>query len=218
MKKSLLYLGILASTLSFSACKKKQQNSETAQEKTVELSEQKSETPESKLFGYDHNSTTLAWTAYKTSEKIGVKGTFDKINISPIISKESPIDVLKQIKFNIPVSSTNTGMEVRDKKIVEFFFGKMLNTDFISGSVKAINEDGTGVLTISMNDQAQELAFTHNIEGKSVKIEAVLDLGKWKAEEAVTNLNQKCDALHKGEDGVSKLWPEIKIEINTTLK
>lgn len=45
-----------------------------------------------------------------------------------------------------------------------------------------------------------------------------MDLKNWKAQAAINTLNVVCFDLHKGEDGISKTWSEVKIEISAVLK
>ena len=45
-----------------------------------------------------------------------------------------------------------------------------------------------------------------------------MDLENWKAQAALDALNVVCFDLHKGVDGISKTWSEVKIEISAVLK
>ena len=51
-----------------------------------------------------------------------------------------------------------------------------------------------------------------------VTIEAVMDLDNWQAQLAIEALNIVCKDLHSGDDGISKTWSEVKIEVATYLK
>jgi hypothetical protein len=53
-------------------------------------------------------------------------------------------------------------------------------------------------------------------EGR-IALSGVIELGNWSAQPNVDALNKVCYDLHKGADGVSKLWPEVKLEVSTTL-
>jgi len=160
------------------------------------------------FYEYQRAFTKLTWTAYKTTAKIGVNyGTVTAL--------------LDQLEFSIPVSTTNSENEERDGKIVASFFGSMMNTESIAGkftSVAGNDTSGSIRIEISMNDIAYEVDGTYAADGNKVTINTSLHLGDWKAEPSVDALNKVCDDLHKGEDGVSKLWPNVDIVIETSLK
>jgi hypothetical protein len=69
-----------------------------------------------------------------------------------------------------------------------------------------------------MNGISQQLPITYVISDQMVSFEAVMDLDNWKAQTAIEALNLVCKDLHKGEDGISKTWSEVKIEVVTYLK
>jgi len=75
------------------------------------------------------DSTDIRFTAYKTTDKVPVGGTFQEIELS-YTAGETPMETLNGLEFTIPVSSlfTNDPTKVRDPKIIEFFFEKMAET------------------------------------------------------------------------------------------
>ncbi len=173
------------------------------------------------FYEYQRAFTKLTWTAYKTTAKIGVNGSFDEFNVDPGVNYGTVTALLDQLEFSIPVSTTNSENEERDGKIVASFFGSMMNTESIAGkftSVAGNDTSGSIRIEISMNDIAYEVDGTYAADGNKVTINTSLHLGDWKAEPSVDALNKVCDDLHKGEDGVSKLWPNVDIVIETSLK
>jgi hypothetical protein len=93
----------------------------------------------------------------------------------------------------------------------------MENTTNILGEIHMQNEN-SGSVDITMNGITQTLPITYVVDGQMVTIEAVMDLDNWKAQAAITALNTVCAELHTGEDGISKTWSEVKIEVATYLK
>src|SRR5690554_2945263 len=68
--------------------------------------------------GYKHK---LTWTAFKTPDKVGVEGTFDKIELTG--TKDSG-DILKDIEgatFNITTSSVNSADPWKNEKLKDGF-------------------------------------------------------------------------------------------------
>lgn len=209
MKKTLIL--ILASAL-FAGC--------TPEKKADDSSDNAAEETKTK-YAYQRAFTTLTWTAYKTSAKIGVSGSFDEFNITPGKETGSPTELMNQLSFSIPVSTTNSGNEERDPKIIESFFGVMMNTENITGTFTEINGNdsaGSVKINISMNDVSNDVVGNYSVNGNEVKILANLNLLDWKADSSLTALNEVCSDLHKGEDGTSKLWPDVAIEITSKLK
>lgn len=168
----------------------------------------------------DTNTVSLKWTAYKTSEKVGVSGTFNSVFVTGGEKSTKLPEVLQEIKFSIQTNSTNTTNPDRDSKIVNSFFGAMLNTDLIIGQVKNVdgnNESGKCSFLITLNDIEKEVVFDYTVSDNIVKLAGELDLNQFDGKTAIESLNKVCEDLHKGADGVSVLWPNVVIEIEVAL-
>ncbi len=190
--------------------KKKEATEETAQEVVAE---------QTCSYSYDNRSTIFAWKAFKTNEKIGVGGTFDTINVTSTTAN-SLRDLIKSIKFDIATNSVNSNNPDRDKKIFEFFFGKMENGDKISGQVKKVSGDeNSGIVTlfVMMNSVGNDVEMTYDFSRNVLNMEGEINLGDFNGQEAVKALNDKCKDLHTGKDGVSILWPDVKLTLTTTI-
>src|SRR5690606_18071394 len=93
-------------------------------------------------WSYSNEATTVNWTAYKFTEKAGVKGAFDSIRIQANSGSADLKSLLSEASFEIPVSSVNTANPDRDQKIRKFFFGNLKNSDLLKGKVTAVNGEG----------------------------------------------------------------------------
>ena len=163
-------------------------------------------------------ATTVKWTAYKTTEKVGVGGTFTTLDFEPK-SGATPEEALNGLDFSIPISSlfTNDETNTRDAKIKESFFGSMLDTEFLRGTIKYA--DSTCTVALTMNGVTQDLPLEVEItEERRVNMTGVMDIKSWNALEALEALNKVCFDLHKGRDGVSKTWEDVAIEVSTYLR
>ncbi|TNJ43530.1 YceI family protein [Tamlana fucoidanivorans] len=161
-------------------------------------------------------ATSVTWTAYKTTDKKGVGGEFTVLKFD---NKEgaSVEEALNNLSFSIPVSSLFTKDEGRDAKIKEFFFGAMLNTDLITGIIKY--EGNTAVASLTMNGVTHDLPLNVSItDERRVSLTGTMNLKDWDALRALASLNKVCFDLHKGEDGISKTWEDVAIEVNTFLR
>ncbi len=157
-----------------------------------------------------NDSTKVSWTAYKTTEKVAVGGSFTQINLSETRTGTTPEEVLEGAKFSIPVSSVFTNNEERDGKLKQFFFGVLENTELISGNIHF--SDGAPVLAITLNGQTNEVVLKGDFSNNLYTFEGTINLDDFGAQEAVASLNKVCGDLHKGADGVSKTWSEVAIK------
>ncbi|PCJ23202.1 MAG: hypothetical protein COA97_12045 [Flavobacteriales bacterium] len=179
-------------------------------------------TGETCFYSYDETAgTQVRWTAFKTTAKKGVGGQFDQVNVTAGEKSTKITDVIQEIKFNIPTSSTNTADEGRDSKIVESFFGAMNQTDIILGQVKSVegdNTSGTCTFYLTINNIEKETILNYVVEDATIRLTGEIDMIDFGAEDAVASLNEVCGPLHTGEDGVTKTWSVVELVIETTLK
>ena len=205
--KKLLYCGLILATI---ACSSDQNNQE---QKPAEIKkEQKVET-----ISVTKEKIKANWTAYKFTERAGVSGVFDEIIIKDKMYGATIKEVLNGVKFEIPVTSINSNNPERDKKIANSFFGSMNNTDALKGVINSINgnnKQGTCKVSLQMNDMTKPLDMEyHLVDDSYYVLKGILDLNHWEAQNAVKSLNDVCKDLHIGKDGISKLWPDVKVVI-----
>ncbi|WP_418513922.1 YceI family protein [Corallibacter sp.] len=179
---------------------------------------EKQELPVTEKFVVKPEATSIGWTAYKTTDKVGVAGEFTTVNFDEK-SGSTPQEALNNLTFSIPISSlfTNDPTNTRDTKITQTFFGSMIDPDFIKGTIKYTNNTCTALLT--MNGVTNELPLEVSItDERRVKLSGTMNLKDWNALEALEALNKVCFDLHKGADGISKTWEDVSIEVSTFLR
>lgn len=170
-------------------------------------------------YSYLHDSTHVNWTAYKFTEKKGVKGTFDSVVVEGVANGAiSPFDVFANMSFRILSSSVNTNDAARDQKILNYFFGKMIATSEISGKIVSVNEKGEAEVLIKMNNVEHNVLGVFTIQENKVSLQVEINMDHWNGQSAIASLNKECYELHKGEDGKSVLWPDVSVQIETTLQ
>ncbi|WP_421812254.1 hypothetical protein [Flagellimonas sp.] len=165
------------------------------------------------------DSTDVRFTAYKTTDKVPVGGTFQEVELT-YNAGETPVETLNGLEFTIPVSSlfTNDPTKTRDPKIIEFFFEKMAETQSITGRF-AFKDDKSCTVKLSMNGVSAELPMEYEItDDNHVNFSGVMDLKQWNALDALASLNEACKILHTGSDGVSKTWEDVAIEGSVLLE
>ena len=163
-----------------------------------------------KTYSVIGETSLVKWTAYKTTDKIAVKGKFNTINITNSKKATTVEEALNGILFSIPVGSIFSNDAIRDSKLKQFFFDVMKNTEFISGTFE-INDTGS-FANITMNGISKTIPINLKIDGQTATFNNTLKLNNWELNDALTSLNKACFDLHKGPDGVSKTWDEVEIE------
>ncbi len=205
MKKIVLSLFAI-SLLSFNSCTSEPGNKEQV----------KTEKKSSRHYTLHPGKANMRWTAFKFTERAGVKGTFNNIQSKETVEGQGLSDALKGLEFDIPVSSINSQNEDRDNKLMNFFFGVMTNTQSITGTFGEFKGDDNGGncnVIINMNGQSKSVNFEYIVEDHALGLNTMIDMNNWEGEFALQSINKKCEDLHKGADGKSIIWPEVKIEI-----
>ena len=206
MKKIIILLAI-AATAMYSCNNNKKENVEDLPLETevVVSQEEASEIIEGVI-----QSSNVKWTGFKTTEKVGVSGNFDAVQVMDTKEGNTPEEVLEGAKVRVAVSSINSGASDRDSKLRMVLFGAMENTSDILGTINF--KDGKTYITFTLNNVSKKYEVTSKFENHVFTINTVVDLADFKANEAVEALNMACEQLHKGPDGITKTWSEVEIE------
>lgn len=155
------------------------------------------------------DSTKVAWTAYKTTEKVPVKGDFTKFHFDKMGEGSTVAEVLNNARFNIDAFSLLTGDKERDATIRNNFFRMMNPAGSISGEF--LHEGDNWFANLEMNGVTFKVPLEMKIDGKRADVSAVIDLNDFGVGRALEALNKACGDLHKGADGVSKTWEDVAV-------
>ena len=170
------------------------------------------------VYSIVEDSTAIRFTAYKTTEKKPVGGTFTEVNLD-YTAAGTPIETMDGLEFSIPVSSlfTNDTTNTRDPKIIHFFFDAMVETQTIKGTF-AFDESNNCSVELTMNGVSTNLPMEYEVtDDNHINFTGVMDLKNWNALEALASLNKACEQLHTGADGVSKTWEDVAISASVLL-
>lgn len=192
----------------------------TDSEKTSEKATEEVSSQENCHFIYKEGSATVGWTAFKTTSKVPVGGKFTQVKVRGENNTHGLTGLLETIEFSIATSSTSTNDTIRDGKIVASFFGKMVSTDAITGSVKSATGDdksGTCTFLLKMNNVEQELPLEYVLANDTLTLTGEMDILDFQANDAMSELNKACKDLHMGSDGVSKTWTTVDLNIQAAL-
>ena len=200
MKKTfIISFLILATAFNFSACKSEGKKEEKKNNGVFKVAKAKNE---------------INFIAYKTTEKKPVKGRFKTINVLSGGEGNNVKEAINNTEFEIPVSSLLTKDTSRDFKIKKFFFGVMENTKLLSGKLM-ITDNVNGEALITMNGITKKVPFTYTIVEKTFHMQTTIDVNDWNASAALSVFNKACEDLHEAEDGISKTWSEVDLDITT---
>lgn len=203
MKKSIYYFGLLGFALA--SCGGGESESTVA-----------ADTAEVCTYSYDSSSTELTWTAFKLTEKIAVNGTFNEINVTAKDSASDMFAVLTGATFDIPVASVNSQDPVRDGKVKNSFFGNMIETASITGTVNSLSASGASI-AITMNGVTKDYNGEVTVDGETITVTTTVDIVDFNAQTSLDSLSVVCAEKHTGPDGVNKFWSTVDVAVKTTL-
>ncbi|MBI3134839.1 MAG: YceI family protein [Bacteroidetes bacterium] len=203
MKKSIYYFGLLGFALA--SCGGGESESTVA-----------ADTAEVCTYSYDSSSTELTWTAFKLTEKIAVNGTFNEINVTAKDSASDMFAVLTGATFDIPVASVNSQDPVRDGKVKNSFFGNMVETASITGTVNSLSASGASI-AITMNGVTKDYNGEVTVDGETITVTTTVDIVDFNAQTSLDSLSVVCAEKHTGPDGVNKFWSTVDVAVKTTL-
>jgi polyisoprenoid-binding protein YceI len=206
MKKSIFLLLGISVLLIFTSCKGD----------SIESEESGGSSARACFYSYNEGTTKFQWTAFKTTNKVGVAGGFNNITIRSEKS-DDPMIVLKSIAFNMSTASVETNNEDRNAKVAKYFF-ETINTSEITGNVTSINDDGECRISVKMNGVSIDIVGDYTFENNIFMFNSEIDVSSWNALPGITALNNVCEDVHTGEDGISKLWPKVELSFITKLK
>ena len=165
---------------------------------------------------------TVAWTAYKTASKIGVSGTFDKVDYKRVVkSGKNFREILVGSSVNIDTSSVNSKNTGRDVKLVKFFF-KQMNENTMNAKITDIKADKklkgkarTGVVTldVTMNGVTKSVPMKYSYDSGVFSAKGNIDIFDFSASKALSSINKACFDLHKG-----KTWNDVSIAFSTNIE
>ena len=167
-------------------------------------------------YAVDASQAKVEWTAYKTTEKVGVKGTFAKVEIKAGKPAASIPALLDGASASIEGLSVDSGNPVRDENLRKGFFGLLAKGASIQGKLAKAKGDATQgelVLELSMNGKLGKVPMKYTVGDAGLEATGSMDILNLGGAKALESLAQLCFEQHKGKDGVSKTWSEVGLRI-----
>ena len=208
MRKILLPFSIAILTLIGVSCGGK------SEEKAYQSSKEEKKVVEPLAF--DSSKLYVGWTAFKTTDSVGVSGVFNDYVLSGIKVGESPEEIFSNASISINTNSVDTKNSIKNSNILNYFFGKFQYPEKIDVVVKSLSSDA-GVLSITMNNKTNDVKVTPSFKDRSYSLEGLIDLRSFEVVSAADSLNYHCSANHAGADGIVKLSRSVYILVKADL-
>lgn len=168
----------------------------------------------------DPSSIQVNWTAFKTMQKVAVKGSFTELSVIGELESGSLESLLGQLEAEIDIkdeSLIRTGNPGRDLTIFQHFFSHLKKKPLIKGEIlkpSGNGREGTFGLKLTLNRNSKEIPFRYTLsESGGFEAHGSMDVLDFALEGALKDLNRTCEVLHRGPDGVSKTWSEVELKL-----
>lgn len=152
---------------------------------------------------YYSENAKVTWKAFKTLEKVGVGGSFDRAEFSPKSAKTLE-DFLIGSHITIETASVNSGNPGRDATLVSSFF-KVQNVDTINAKIVSV-KDSKAQVEITMNGITKTIPMSYAVQEGKIVGKGVIDLGDFTMLSSLQSINKTCFTLHAG-----KTWQDVEI-------
>lgn len=152
---------------------------------------------------YSAGTSKVSWKAFKTYEKIGVGGSFDRVSMTSVPA--GSVDAaLSGSTVKISTLSVNSGNTARDATLAESFF-KTQGVQTINARIVSAKA-GKAVVDITMNGVTKSIPMSYTVADTSVIGKGVIDLSDFGMLPSLGSINKACYDLHAG-----KTWQDVEI-------
>lgn len=157
-------------------------------------------------------AANIKFTGFKFTNKVGVSGTFKKVDWSMAQSANLEAKLLGT-KVTIDSYSIDAGNEARNINITEALF-QVWGDRYIRGEVVKVDKAMKKAhIKISVGDKSKVVPFKYSGDYRNYQLTAKLDLIDMGLNSAFASLAKRCATLHTGDDGVAKTWSEVDVVI-----
>ena len=166
-----------------------------------------------------HYTTTakdikVKFTAFKTFMKLGVGGSFSKIELEEKVKGKTILKAAKGVDAKIYTSSLVTGDKGRDEKIKKFFFSTMKDGPVIEAEIEKFDtKNDLLMLEIEMNDQEMTIPLNYTIRKNTLRAKGTIDVFDWDLGDSLKSINKACSEKHE-----KKTWNDVGIELIAKFK
>ena len=169
-------------------------------------------------YSLDSKDVKMQWTAYKTTEKAGVKGTFTKVSLVGKTSATSLGALAEGLSMELDGASVESGNAGRNVTIKQFFFEKFAPAFGIKASVSKFEGDDTKGkihIAINLNGVTKTLPFAYTVQDGVLEAKGTMLMPDFSLKAAFDSLHNACGTLHTGKDGVPKTWEDVELMVSS---
>jgi hypothetical protein len=154
----------------------------------------------------------VIWTAFKTPKKLGVNGTFSKIDLQGHFSGNSIKEIVTGSSIKINSQSVDTKDKGRDANISENFFKKVTGDPVITASVESMDEHFIN-LHITMNNKKILVPLSYKIHRNKLEAKGTLDIFDFGMADSLKSLAEVCKEKHE-----DKSWNDVDLKLEANFK
>ena len=169
-------------------------------------------------YGVSAGDVKVEWTAFKTTAKAPVKGTFNQMTLEGATSAKSLKDLAKGLSMTIDGTSVESNNPGRNVTLAQFFFQKFAPASEIKASVVSLEGDetkGTLNIKVTLNGVSQTLPFAYTVEAGVLQAKATMSMSAFTLQAAFKSLHNACASLHTGSDGVARTWDDVELALSS---
>lgn len=191
-------------------------------------------------YSIEPQQTSMNWTAYKTTAKVAVNGSFKNIKVKAPRKKKTIEEIIQKLSFSIDPAGvyieskeqqeTEKGKKEREKinrNLVKFFFNKLKPALKIKGRVKSMSLSQIH-LDLKFNEIKKKVSLNYKylepqfIDADNsmipISVEGSINLDDWMAQKALHRLSISGYDDVKGKDNIPIIWNTINLKINAKFK
>ncbi len=178
---------------------------------TQVLFAQAERTPGAPCSSWRRGTPSVAWTAYKFTEKTAVAGRLKGVIATVDTAVETIDEMMAHTSFEVDALGVETDNPARDLTLRENFF-KAIKGGKIKGKIVAVKNDIAKV-ELLFNGVQKTIDFTVKKTKGLVTATGTIDVLDFALSAAFEKLHSACKELHKGKDGKSKTWSTVDLTI-----
>jgi len=171
------------------------------------------------VYQVDPGSLQVNWTAFKTMQKVAVKGGFTELTVFGDLESASLAGLLDQLEAEIDIKNEGlirTGNPGRDLTLFQHFFSLFKARPLMKGRIqktRGSESDGDFTLELVMNRKTRTVPMKYSYGAGVFEASGSIDVLEFALDGPLKELNRTCEALHRGPDGVSKTWPTVDLRL-----
>jgi hypothetical protein len=171
-------------------------------------------------FALDTSKAKVEWTAYKTTEKVGVTAGFKSTQFKTGKPARTVPAALRGATAKIDGLSVESNNELRNANLKQAFFGLLKDkADIQAKIINAQGDDhqGSVEMSLSLNGTTRKVPMKYNVSETGIEATGTIDILEFNGSQPLKALNELCYELHKGKDGVSKTWSEVALRVTAPI-